>query len=97
VATGVQFSRDKLDHLLSEHRRLIHLINDLEYRLYQIGEPAEPAVRECQQAASALIGCLRDLLFRHDQEVFPALESLLSAAALPGTSAVPASSCSATS
>jgi hypothetical protein len=76
----MQFSRDKLDHLLAEHRRVVHLMNDLEYHLYQIGEPAEPAVRECQQAAGALIGCLRDLLFRHDQEVFPALESVLTAA-----------------
>jgi hypothetical protein len=74
---GVQLTQEDFDHLLSEHRRLIHLTNHLEYCLYRIGETDEPAVRVCQQAAGALIDCLRDLSFRHDQQVFPVLESLL--------------------
>jgi hypothetical protein len=74
---GVHLTREEFDYLLSEHRRLIHLTNQLEYCLYQIGTPDDPAVRECQQAAGALIGCLRDLNFRHDQQVFPALEAIL--------------------
>ena len=56
---------------------MIHLANDLEYRLYCMGAADEAAVRECQQAAGALIGCLREHLFRNDQEVFAALEALL--------------------
>jgi hemerythrin-like domain-containing protein len=74
---GVRLTREGLDRLLSEHRRLIHLTNDLEYHLYRMGAANEAAVSECQQAAGALIGCLRDHLFRNDQEVFPVLEALL--------------------
>jgi len=76
---GLQLTHEEFDFLLSEHRRLLHLTNHLEYCLYQIGAPEDPAVRECQQAAGALIGCLRDLAFRHDQQVFPVLEALLTA------------------
>jgi hypothetical protein len=74
---GAQLTPEDFDHLLSEHRRLIHLANHLEYCLHRIGTMDEPTVRECQQAAGDLIGCLRDLSFRHDQQVFPVLEALI--------------------
>jgi hemerythrin-like domain-containing protein len=74
---SVQLTREDLDVLLSEHRRLIQLTNELEYCLYRVGSPDEPAVRDCQEAAGTLIGCLRDHLFRHDQQVLPALEALV--------------------
>jgi hemerythrin-like domain-containing protein len=72
--------RSDFDELLAEHQRLIHLTNELEYHLYQLGEGTNPTrITECQQAAGALIGLLRRVLFRHDQQVFPVLESLLPA------------------
>jgi hypothetical protein len=71
---AVSLSRQELDDLLSQHRQVIRLMNDLEYCLYRIGESDHPAAHECRQAAGALIGCLRDLLFRQDQQVFPLLE-----------------------
>jgi hemerythrin-like domain-containing protein len=78
---GVRLTREDLDRLLSEHRRLIDLANDLEYRLYRMGAADE--VRDCQQAAGTLIGCLRDHLFRHDQQVFPVLEAFLNSSPAP--------------
>jgi hemerythrin-like domain-containing protein len=80
---AVRLTREELDRLLSEHRRLIQLANDLEYCLYRMGAADEPHVRECQQAVGALIGCLRDHLFRNDQEVFPVLEALLTRVSVP--------------
>lgn len=69
--------RTDFEELLAQHQELIHLANELEFQLYRLGEPAEPGpVSDCQQAAGALIGLLRTVLFRHDQQVLPVLEAL---------------------
>jgi hypothetical protein len=71
-------SRAEFDQLLTEHSRLIELANELEYRLYLLGEhPSDSPIAQCQQAAGALIGSLRNVLFRHDQSVLPMLEGLI--------------------
>jgi hypothetical protein len=71
------FSRADFEQLLGEHQRLIELANDLEYQLYRLGEqPGGSPAAACQQAAGALLGRLRDVLFRHDQQVFPLLDAL---------------------
>lgn len=70
--------RADFDELVAEHQRLIHLANELEYQLYRLGDQATAEhVTDCQQAASALIGLLRNTLFRHDQQMLPLLESLI--------------------
>jgi hypothetical protein len=70
-------SRADFEQLLAAHQRLIELANDLEYQLYRLGEvPGNERVTDCQQAAGALLGLLRDVLFRHDQQVLPLLDSL---------------------
>jgi hypothetical protein len=51
-------------------------MNDLELHLYRLGEVQDERVAACQQSAGALIGLLRDLLFRYDQEVLPILEEV---------------------
>lgn len=67
------------EQLVDEHHELIQLANRLEYQLYRLGEAATPEhVRDCQQIAGSLLGLLRANLFRHDQEVLPILESLVS-------------------
>jgi hypothetical protein len=72
-------SRSDFEQLLAEHGRLIRLTNELEFHLYQVGaEPTPEHITECQQAACALIGNLRSVLFRHDQQVLPILEAHLS-------------------
>jgi len=75
--SNFSFRRADFDHLVEEHQKLIELANQLEYRLYLLGEhpPGEP-VADCQQAAGALIGLLRNVLFHHDQQVLPVLEAL---------------------
>jgi hypothetical protein len=71
------FSRADFDQILAQHRRLIELANELEYRLYSLYavSPAEP-VQACQEAAGTLLGALRDFLFRQDQQVLPVLDGL---------------------
>ncbi len=70
-------SPEDFAQLLSEHRQLIDLANEVEYCLYRIGDQASAKnIQQCQQAAGALIGLLRHVLFRHDQQVFPTLETL---------------------
>jgi hypothetical protein len=70
------FGRNAFVQLLSEHQALIRLTNELELQLYRLREePSAQRVTECQQAGGALIGRLRSLLFRHDQEVLPLLEA----------------------
>lgn len=70
--------RHDFEQLLSEHWQLIQLTNDLEYHLYRIGDRPEPErVEACQQSGGALIGLLRHVLFRHDQQVLPILEARL--------------------
>ncbi len=74
--------RSDFDQLLTQHQELIRLANDLEYQTYRLGEQAEPGpVSDCQQAAGALIGLLRTVLFRHDQQVLPVPEALTGAPA----------------
>jgi hypothetical protein len=69
--------RNDFDELLTQHQELIRLANDLEYQIYRLGEQTELGpVSDCQQAAGALIGLLRTVLFRHDQQVLPVLEAL---------------------
>jgi hemerythrin-like domain-containing protein len=64
--------------LLAEHRQLIDLANELELSLYRIGDqPNADNVQQLQQTAGALIGLLRHVLFRHDQQVLPTLEALM--------------------
>jgi hypothetical protein len=75
------------EELVAEHQEAIRLVNELEYQVYRLGEvPPHPRLAEARQAAGALIGLLRRLLFRHDQQVLPVLEALSSAdAALQGS------------
>jgi hypothetical protein len=69
------FRREDFDHLLADHARLIALMNELEYHLYALGErPEDDPVTDCQRAAGGLIAALREVLFRHDQQVLPVLE-----------------------
>jgi hypothetical protein len=69
-------SRTDFENLLSQHRQLIELANDLEYQMYRLGElPPEGRVSDCQQAGGSLVGLLRDYLFRIDQQVFPQVDS----------------------
>jgi hypothetical protein len=70
-------SRNEFDALLAEHQQLIEFANDLELHLYRLGEePPDERVAQCQQAAGALIGALRNMLFHHDQTVLPLLEEM---------------------
>jgi len=69
--------------LLAEHEEVIRLANELEYQLYRLGADQDNKhVTDCQQAGGVLIGHLRNLLFRHDQQVLPMLEASL--AVVPG-------------
>ncbi len=68
--------RPDFERILADHQELVRLANELEYQLYRLGEaPASERVTECQRAGGALIGLLREVLFRHDQLVLPALEA----------------------
>jgi hypothetical protein len=68
-------SPSDFEQLLAEHRQLIRLANDLEFHMYQMGEaPGPEQVNECRKAAGTLIGLLRQVLFRHDQQILPLLE-----------------------
>jgi hypothetical protein len=76
---GPIFSRADFEQLLGAHQQLIDLANDLEYQLYRLGEqPVGSPAAACQQVAGALLGRLRDVLFRHDQQVLPLLGTLSS-------------------
>jgi hypothetical protein len=69
-------TRMEFDALLEEQQSLIGLVNDLEYRLYCLGETFTPeSVNECRQAAGTLVGALRSFLYRQDQQVLPLLEA----------------------
>lgn len=77
MTTVPQFHREQFDLLLKEQQELVEAVNQLEYCLYQLGEaPPDSATANCQLAAGALIGQLRKLLFRWDQEVLPTLEAV---------------------
>lgn len=74
------FTHADWERLLADHRQLIHLANALEFHLYQVGSgPTPERVTACQQSAGVLIAKLRETLFRHDQQVFPLLETLVQA------------------
>ncbi len=69
--------RADFEQLLAGHQELVRLANELEYQLYRLGESAAPErITDCQQAAGVLIGQLRAVLFRHDQQVLPILDAL---------------------
>jgi hypothetical protein len=73
-------NREEFDQLLDEHRRLVAAANEFEFELYRLSEAGEhPQIAACQSAAGALLGQLRNLLFRHDQEVLPLVEASLRA------------------
>lgn len=77
MTAAVPLTPEDFAQLLAEHRQLIHLANELEFSLYRIGDQANTEnVQQLQQTAGALIGLLRHVLFRHDQQVLPALEAL---------------------
>jgi hypothetical protein len=77
------FTRADFDSLIVEHEEVIRLANELEYQLYRLGAAHNSeVVTECQQAGGALIGHLRGLLFRHDQQILPIVE--ISLADVPG-------------
>jgi hypothetical protein len=68
-------NRHDFEFLVRTHQELIRLANELEYQLYRLGEgPTPEHVTECQQAGGALIGMLREVLFRSDQQVLPLLD-----------------------
>jgi hypothetical protein len=70
-------SRADFAQLLAAHQRLIELANEVEYQLYRLGEvSADQRVADCQQATGSLLGLVRDVLFRHDQQVLPLLDRL---------------------
>jgi hypothetical protein len=70
--------RAEFEGLVADQSRLIALANELEYCLYAVGDrPDDEPVTACRQAAGALLGALRAILFRHDQTVLPLLESLM--------------------
>lgn len=73
-------SRNEFEAFLAEHQQLIELANDLELHLYRLGESPDERVAQCQQAAGALIGVLRNMLFHQDQTVLPLLEELAGSA-----------------
>ena len=71
-------TRDDFERLLADQQQLIELTNQLEYQMYRLGElPPDERVTECQQTGGTLIGLLRSVLFRNDQQVFPLLDTLL--------------------
>jgi hypothetical protein len=70
-------TRAEFEQILEEQRGLVELANELEYRLYLLGQgPADAPAVACQQAGGALLGALRDFLFRQDQQVLPVLDEL---------------------
>lgn len=70
-------SQAAFDEILDEHTELVRLTNELELRLYELGEQLpsdQQPVENCRQAASALISRLRSTLFRFDQQIYPLLD-----------------------
>jgi hypothetical protein len=71
-------TRADFEQFVAEHQEVIRLVNALEFQLYRLGEiHGDDRVTECQQAGGSLIGALRSLLFRHDQQVLPLLDTLI--------------------
>jgi hypothetical protein len=77
MSSPPRLDRADFDRLVAEHQEVVRLANELELQLYRLGELADGAhVAPCQQAGGELIGLLRSLLFRHDQQVLPLLDAL---------------------
>ena len=71
-------TRTNFEQLVAEHQEVIRLANELEYQLYCLGENhGADGVNACQQAGGSLLAALRKLLFRHDQQVLPVLDTLV--------------------
>lgn len=76
--TPPPLTAEEFAKLLADHGEIIRLANELEESLYRLGDSANSeAATGCQQAAGTLIGRLRQMLFVHDQRVFPLLETIL--------------------
>jgi hypothetical protein len=77
-SSSTKLSRADFEQLLAEHEEVIRLANQLGYQLYRLGAAQDgERVSECQQAGGALIGHLRRVLFRHDQQILPILDASL--------------------
>jgi hypothetical protein len=77
-SSSTKLSRADFEQLVAEHEEIIRLANQLEYQLYRLGAAQDgDRVSECQQAGGALIGHLRGMLFRYDQQILPILEASL--------------------
>jgi hypothetical protein len=71
-------TRTDFEQLVREHQEAVRLANEVEYQLYCLGENhGAERVTACQQAGGSLLAALRNLLFRHDQQVLPLLERLV--------------------
>jgi hypothetical protein len=78
MSSSPPLTREDFERLLADQQQLIDLTNQLEYQMYRLGElPPDERVTECQQAGGMLIGLLRSVLFRNDQQIFPLLDTLL--------------------
>jgi hypothetical protein len=74
--TPQPLTRAEFNALLEEQQALIGLVNDLEYRLYSLGDTfTQESVNECRQSAGTLVGALRSFLYRQDQQVLPIVEA----------------------
>jgi hypothetical protein len=72
-----RLDRADFDQLVADHQEVVRLTNELELQLYRLGELADgERVATCQRAGGELIALLRNLLFRHDQQVLPLLDTL---------------------
>lgn len=67
-------SREEFDRLVAGQCGLVRSANDLEYRLYLLGEPQDERVADLRQAAGDLVTRLRDVLLLWDQAVLPRVE-----------------------
>lgn len=77
MSDTLTFARADFEGLVADHQELIRLANELEYQLYRLGDgAASEHVLECQQSGGALLGLLRAVLFRHDQQVLPLCDAL---------------------
>jgi hypothetical protein len=71
-----RFDRADFDRLVADHREAIRLVNELEFQLYRLSELADgDRVAPFQRAGGQLIGLLRNLLFRHDQQPCAAMKA----------------------
>jgi hypothetical protein len=75
MSRETSLSQADFEQLVAENHELFRRANDLEFQLYQMGDsPGPEQVQGCRRAAGNLIGLLRTVLFRHDQQVLPLLD-----------------------